>query len=130
MKWEYFKLLLDRDKCTLKRRCKINSSHITLENSAKMRVRLAVQVMVIFMYAQNYLRRNTTQILLQIFSASTASALRFYSKYFPELKGCEATADFCQWMNDMFYALNRKGENGLKPREADFEVRYNCNNHL
>lgn len=44
IKWDYFKPLYDRDKNACKRLCKINTSHVTLGNAAKMRVRLALQV--------------------------------------------------------------------------------------
>lgn len=47
-----------------------------------------------------------------------------YKDYYEELKGCEKTAEFCQFINKMFDALNRtKPENGLKLDSRDYMVR-------
>ncbi|KYQ47745.1 hypothetical protein ALC60_13219 [Trachymyrmex zeteki] len=62
-------------------------------------------------------------LLFQILSNSVARGLRYYSSYYRELKDSIATAEFCEWINSMFDALNiRKYENGLKPGNKDFLV--------
>jgi len=62
--------------------------------------------------------------LLQLFSNSVADGMNFYLRHNPkEMKGCEATRDFCKQINDMFDALNRKQPNeGLTPHGKDIEV--------
>ncbi|XP_071640111.1 uncharacterized protein [Temnothorax longispinosus] len=106
IKWEYIEKLHDVDiksagpgqalYCP-----KLSKNHFDLNNSLKMRVRLAVQV----------------------FSNSVAKGLRFYKGREPELQDCEPTANFCKWMNDMFDALNRTNPiDGVTPGNSDFEV--------
>lgn len=62
----------------------------------------------------------------QIFSKSVATGLDLYSKNKLTKKhfvGCEETIKFCEWMNDLFDALNIKSPNrGLKPDTKDFKV--------
>lgn len=64
------------------------------------------------------------QFFFQIFSKSTASALLNYKNYFEDLQFCEATADFCMVINNLFDSLNRtKSENGVNLESSDFKVR-------
>ncbi|XP_043287495.1 uncharacterized protein [Venturia canescens] len=80
---------------------KLSSNHFALNNASKMRVRLAVQV----------------------FSNTVACGLRFFQQYVPELKDCEGTAAFCEWINQMFDALNRKDDiEGMQPGNTDFKI--------
>ncbi|XP_077282627.1 uncharacterized protein LOC143908738 [Temnothorax americanus] len=63
------------------------------------------------------------RLAVQVFSKSVAHGLRFYQNRVPELKDCETTADFCEWMNNMFDALNRREYlKGLKPGNPDFKI--------
>ncbi|KYN13650.1 hypothetical protein ALC57_14163 [Trachymyrmex cornetzi] len=43
----------------------------------------------------------------KVFSKSIARGLRFYKNFLPELKDCDSTANFCDWINDLFDALNQ-----------------------
>lgn len=63
-------------------------------------------------------------IFYQIFSNSVANGLQLYvSQKCQELKGCEATIEFCKRMNDLFDALNRKVPNqGVTSNSYDFQV--------
>lgn len=60
-------------------------------------------------------------LLLQIFSKSVAVGLkRYLDNGYAQFKGCEGTIEFCQHMNDIFDALNRKHPNeGLTPQSND-----------
>ncbi|XP_039314971.1 uncharacterized protein LOC113005139 [Solenopsis invicta] len=97
--WKHFEMLYEKDRGMPIPICpKIMKHHLELHNSSKMRVRLAVQ----------------------IFSNSVAKGLRFYSSY-REIEDSTAIADFCEWMNFMFDALNRREyQNGLKVGNKDF----------
>lgn len=53
-----------------------------------------------------------TLLLLQIFSKSMAHSLRFYKNCLPELQDCDSTANFCEWVNNLFDALNRNKSSG------------------
>lgn len=60
----------------------------------------------------------------QVFSNSVRGTLQYFQK-FPKFHGCGATASFCQWLNDMFDALNRTDPiNGVQPGNVDFKVCY------
>lgn len=104
IQWRHVVLMHDKDKMMpgqLRVCPKLSANHLTLSNSAKMRVRLAVQV----------------------FSKSVARGLQFYRNFIPELNDSEATANFCEWINDLFDSLNRKmPAHGLKPDNADYKV--------
>ncbi|XP_036146648.1 uncharacterized protein LOC118646884 [Monomorium pharaonis] len=103
--WNYFETLynIDKDHPGNARACpKITLRHVVLDNTSKMRVRLATQ----------------------IFSNSVADGLAFYLSHGCEgLSGCEETISFCKRMNDMFDAMNRKSPNqGLTPHCKDFKI--------
>ncbi|KMQ84713.1 hypothetical protein RF55_17264 [Lasius niger] len=103
--WKYFDTLynIDKNHPGNARVCpKITNRHIVLDNTSKMRVRLATQ----------------------IFSNSVADGLAFYLSHKCEgFSGCEETISFCKRFNDMFDAMNRKSPNqGLTPNSNDFKV--------
>lgn len=134
IKWEYFKILhkLDSNQLGNARVCpRLTLRHVELDSTAKMRVRLATQVQMI-RDSNNLCIRiinydsgiDVFIIFYQIFSNSVANGLQFYvSQKCQELKGCEATIEFCKRMNDMFDALNRKVPNqGVTSNSYDFQV--------
>ncbi|XP_043283154.1 uncharacterized protein [Venturia canescens] len=103
--WKFFEALFNVDTQHVgnARACpKLSKRHIELDNTSKMRVRLATQ----------------------IFSNSVAQGLAFYaSQKFEALADCEETIAFCKRLNDTFDALNRKTPNeGLTPQSPDFKV--------
>lgn len=103
--WKYFVTLynLDKDHPGNARVCpKITNRHIVLDNTSKMRVRLATQ----------------------IFSNSVADGLAFYLSHGCQgLSGCEETISFCKRFNNMFDAMKRKSPNqGLTPHSNDFKI--------
>ncbi|CAL1680927.1 unnamed protein product [Lasius platythorax] len=105
IEWKYFEILfnLDRNHVGNLRACpKLSERHVKLDNTSKMRVRLATQ----------------------IFSNSVAHGLAFYKSHgCDELAGCEETIAFVKRMNDMFDVLNRKSPNeGLTPYSHDFKI--------
>ncbi|XP_039304133.1 uncharacterized protein LOC113005759 [Solenopsis invicta] len=53
-----------------------------------------------------------------------AKGLRFYrDDGLPGLKDCESTAVFCEWMNEMFNALNLGSDSeGMKPDCSNFKI--------
>lgn len=49
--------------------------------------------------------------------------LRFYKNFLPELQECDNTANFCEWINNLFDALNRnKVSEGLTVENTDYKV--------
>lgn len=50
-----------------------------------------------------------------------AYGLRFYKNFLPELQDCDSTANFCEWINNLFDALNRN-TSGLKIGNTDYKV--------
>uniref|UniRef100_A0A0C9RM27 T_2 protein n=1 Tax=Fopius arisanus TaxID=64838 RepID=A0A0C9RM27_9HYME len=105
IRWEHIRVLHEKDMeqsgKTGKLYCKkLKKEHIELNNSSKMRVRLAAQV----------------------FSKSVASGLHLF-RHNPELKDSEETEKFCLWVNDMFDALNVKEElNGVQKHDVHYNV--------
>lgn len=73
---------------------------------------------------------NHNILYLQIFSKSMAHGLRFYKNFLPELEGCDDTANFCEWINDLFDALNQnKSSGGVTTGDTAYKVNfilYNC----
>lgn len=64
-----------------------------------------------------------TKILKQVFSNSVGTGLRLFQKHDQGLSDCESTAWFCDWINKMFDALNRKRPiDGVEPGNHDFKV--------
>ncbi|XP_066583037.1 uncharacterized protein [Prorops nasuta] len=102
VKWDYFIILYNKDKSlpASMRVCpKITQNHLTLANAAKMKDRLAAQV----------------------FSKSMANGLRLYKHFLPELEDCDSTANFCDWINDLFDSLNHNSE-GLTADSLGYAV--------
>jgi len=50
-----------------------------------------------------------------------AYGLRFYKHFLPELQECDSTAHFCEWINNLFDALNRN-KSGLTIGNTDYKV--------
>jgi len=50
-----------------------------------------------------------------------AYGLRFYKNFLPELQDCDSTANFCEWIDNLFDALNRN-TSGLKIGNTDYKV--------
>lgn len=48
------------------------------------------------------------------------NGLRFYKHFLPELQDCDFTANFCDWINDLFDALNQN--KGLKIGDKYYKV--------
>ncbi|CAI6368522.1 unnamed protein product [Macrosiphum euphorbiae] len=107
VKWDHFVNVYNLDKLNpgnLKVCPKLSASHIVLNSSAKMRVRLAVQIL----------------------SNSMAKSLEFYRSYSPQLSDSTATENFCLKMNAAFDALNRKLKNeGVSPNSDDYKILQN-----
>lgn len=127
--WKYSETLynLDKNHPANARVCpKITSRPVILDNTSKMRVRLATQVRlhVVKIKRFAYFTNHKFLIVLQIFSNSVADGLAFYLAHkCDEFAGCEETIAFCRRCNVMFDALNRKSPNkDLKPDSADFKV--------
>lgn len=52
-----------------------------------------------------------------------ASGLRFYKHFLPDLQECDNTANFCEWINDLFDALNRiKSSEGVTIEDKHYKV--------
>ncbi|XP_057337857.1 uncharacterized protein LOC130675946 [Microplitis mediator] len=101
IEWDHFLQIFEKDclKPMHLRVCpKITMSHLELNNSSKMRVRLAAQ----------------------IFSNSMVRALTSYQKEFKD-KNFTATIEFCRWMNNLFDALNENCVS-LKPGDDNFKL--------
>lgn len=77
----------------------------------------------ITVYIYIYTHTTCTILLLQIFSKSMAHGLRFYKNFLPELQNCDSTANFCEWINNLFDALNRnKSSSGVTIEDKDYKV--------
>lgn len=54
-----------------------------------------------------------------------ASGLRFYKHFLPDLKDCDSTANFCEWINALFDALNRtKSTEGVAIEDEYYKVSF------
>ena len=61
--------------------------------------------------------------MLQVFSQSVANSLRFYKRFVPELRKSEETAKFCEWINQLFDALNiMKTNEALTVNSSQYKV--------
>ncbi|XP_043483110.1 uncharacterized protein LOC122511737 isoform X2 [Leptopilina heterotoma] len=100
--WKHIELLYECDSKNMNARLcpKLTQQHIKPDFMLKMRVNLAVQVL----------------------SRSVGTALLKMKNYFPDLfDGCEATAEFCLRMNNLFDNLNEiTPEKGLRPGSANY----------
>lgn len=58
-----------------------------------------------------------------------AYGLRFYKNFLTNLEKCESTANFCEWINNLFYSLNRTNScEGVTPGDSNCMVISNCVN--
>jgi hypothetical protein len=57
-----------------------------------------------------------------------AHGLRFYKNFLDELKDCDSTANFCDWINDLFDALNQnKSSAGVTTESTHYKVKFVVN---
>lgn len=54
-----------------------------------------------------------------------AHGLQFYKNFVPGLKDCDNTANFCEWINDLFDALNQgKSSAGVTIESTHYKVNF------
>ena len=52
-----------------------------------------------------------------------ASGLKFYKNFIPDLQDCDNTANFCEWINNLFDALNKiKISEGMTIGDKHYKV--------
>lgn len=57
-----------------------------------------------------------------------ASGLRFYKHFLPDLQDSDSTANFCEWTNDLFDALNQiKASEGVTIGDEHYKVSFVLN---
>jgi hypothetical protein len=56
-----------------------------------------------------------------------AYGLRFYKNFLLELQDCDCTANFCNWINDLFDALNQN--KSLKIEDKYYKVNSTLKNY-